>query len=156
MTKGPASGVGLKEAKALACRQGKFCQNTKGRGILYDFAVYLAFVTIHVRVRRTRMIAITPAEVLHAYERDIARLRRIPATAVSLRELWVRTSSCIWHYFLVLEDQIIEIPAAAMPEDSGGPRHLREEALLPDRSLLPGKTPSTGRTYTCPFVKPPK
>lgn len=156
MTRGPPPGVGLKEAKALACRQGKFCQNTKGRGILYDFAVYLAFFTIHVRVRRTRMIAITPAEVLFAYGRDIARLRRVPATAVSLRELWVRTSVGTWQYFLVLDDQIVEIPAEAMPENVDNDRRLREDAPLPDRSTLPGIRPAPERAFVCPFMGPPK
>lgn len=156
MTRGPPPGVGLREAKALANRQGKFCQNTKDRGILYDFAVYLAFVTIHVRVRRTRMIAITPAEVLYAYGRDIARLRRVPATAVSLRELWVRTSAATWQYFLVLDAQIVEIPAEAMPENADNGHHLREDARLPDRSTLSGMSPPQGGTFVCPFMGPPK
>ncbi|MDD1687848.1 hypothetical protein [Methanoregula sp.] len=156
MTRGPPPGVGLKEAKALANRQGKFCQNTKGRGILYDFAIYLAFFTIHVRVRRTRMIAITPAEVLFAYGRDIARLRRVPVTAVSLRELWVRTSAATWQYFLVLDDQIVEIPAEAMPENTGSDRHLREDALLPDRSTLPAMSSHKEGTFACPLMGLPK
>jgi len=156
MTRGPPPGVGLKEARALANRQGKFCQNTKGRGILYDFAVYLALVTIHVWVRRTRMIAITPAEVLDAYGRDIARLRRVPATAVSIRELWVRTSAATWQYFLVLDDQIVEIPAEAMPENTDSDRHLREDALLPDRSALPGTSSPKRGSFTCPLMGPQK
>jgi len=156
MTRGPPPGVALREAQTLASRQGPFCQNTKGRGILYDFAIYLALVTVHVRVRRTRMIAISPAEVLEAYGRDIARLRRIPATAVSLRELWVRTSLGTWQYFLVLDDQIVEIPAQAMPENAGDDRHLREDALLPDRSTLPGMSSPHGETFVCPFTGLPK
>ncbi len=156
MTRGPPPGVGLKEARTLANRQGQFCQNTKGRGILYDFAVYLALVTIHVRVRRTRLIAITPAEVLDAYGRDIARLRRVPATAVSLRELWVRTSAETWQYFLVLDDRIVEIPAEAMPKNTDSDRHLREDALLPDRSTLLGTSSPKGGTFVCPFMVPPK
>lgn len=156
MTRGPPPGVALKEAKTLASRQGQFCQNTKGRGILYDFAVYLALVTVHVRVRRTRMIAVTPAEVLDAYGRDIARLRRVPATAVSIRELWVRTSAATWQYFLVTDDQIVEIPAESMPENNGSDRHLRENALLPDRSTLPVVSSPQGGTFVCPFVGLPK
>jgi len=152
MTKGRPPLQALKEAKTIAKRQGELCQNTKGRGILYDFAVYLALVTIHVRVRRTRMIAITPAEVLSAYGRDITRLRRVPATAVSIRELWVRTSAATWQYFLVLDDQIVEIPAEAMPENTDSDRHLREDALLPDRSTLPGMSPKKGGTFVCPFM----
>jgi len=155
MTKGPSTGVGLKEARALACRQGQICQNTKGRGILYDFAIYLMLVTIHVRVRRVRAVAISPEDLVARYPRDLARLRRVPATAVSLRELWVRTSTGAWQYFLVLDDQIIEIPAAAIPGDTGS-RHLREDAPLPDRSSLPGTTPSREKTYTCPFMVPSK
>jgi len=156
MTRGPPPGVGLKEARALANRQGKFCQNTTGRGILYDFAIYLAFVTIHVRVRRTRMISITPAEVLFAYERDIARIRRVPATAVSLRELWVRTSLGTWQFFLVLDDRIVEIPAEAMPENADNGRHLREDAPLPDRSTFPNMSSPRGGAFVCPFMGPPK
>ncbi len=156
MARGRPPDQALKEAKAIARRQGKLCENTKGRGLLYDFAIHLAFLTIYVQVRRMKTVAGSAEDILSACASDIARIRRVPATAVLIRELWVRSATGAWRYFLVLDDLLIEIPAEAMPESMIGTRHLREAAPGPDRSSLPGGAPVVGGGYYCPFMVPSK
>ncbi|MGD0079083.1 MAG: hypothetical protein ABSB80_00365 [Methanoregula sp.] len=156
MTRGRPPDQALREAKAIARRQGKLCENSRGRGLLYDFAIHLAFLTIYVQVRRMKTVASTAEDILSACARDIARIRRVPATAVLIRELWVRSPTGTWRYFLVLDDLLVEIPPEAMPENMAGSRLLKEEAPGPDRSSLPGGAPVVGEGYYCPFMVPSK
>jgi len=153
MTRGPPPGIGLKEAKEIASRQGELCENTKGRGMLYDFSIHLNSLTISVRVRRTRLIAITPEDLLATYPRDITRIRRVPATPVFIREIWVRTSAATWQFFFVLADRIVEIPRATLPPDAGNPR--RGDSPGPDRSKIAG-IPVDKKNFVCPFLGPSK
>ena len=156
MTRGRPPDQALKEAKAIARRQGKLCENTRGRGLLYDFAIHLAFLTIYIQVRRMKTAAETADDILSVCARDIARIRRVPATAVLIRELWARSPAGAWRYFLVLDDLLVEIPAEAMPENMAGSRLLKEDAPGPDRSSLPGGTPVVRGGYYCPFMVPSK
>lgn len=142
----------MREAKAIAARQGRVCQNAKGRGLLYDFTVHLPHLTIAVRVRRTRLVAVGAEDLVPAYPRDIARLRRVPQTPVLIRELWVRTSCGTWQYFLVLDDRILEIPAEVMT-DASVTRRLREDFPGPDRAPVAGAVPPAERPV-CPFLVP--
>ncbi len=100
MTRGRPPDQALKEAKAIARRQGKLCENTRGRGLLYDFAIHLAFLTIYIQVRRMKTAAETADDILSVCARDIARIRRVPATAVLIRELSARSPAGAWRYFL--------------------------------------------------------
>ncbi|MDD4138124.1 MAG: hypothetical protein PHT99_09580 [Methanoregula sp.] len=156
MTRGRHPDQALKEAKAIAMRQGKLCENTKGRELLYDFAIHLVFLAISISVRRTRIVYSTAEDLLSSCARDIARLRRIPATAVIIRELWIGSPVGTWQYFLVLDDLLIEIPAEALPEHMAGSRPLREEAPGPDRPTAPGGAPVVGGGYFCSFMGPSK
>lgn len=155
MTRGPPSGKGLKEAKEIASRLGETCGNTKGRGMFYDFSIHLNSVTIGVRVRGTKLVAITADDLPTVYPRDISRIRRIPATPVFIREIWVRTSAETWQYFLILRDRIVEIPLKLPPPEPGESR-LRGNSPGPDMAALPGMIPAAEHTYTCPFLGPPK
>jgi hypothetical protein len=150
MTRGRPPDQALREARTIARRQGKLCENTRGRGLLYDFALHLALLTIYVRVKRTRLVAPTMDDVLTIAKRDIARMRRIPATSVLVRELWVRGSAGTWQFWLVLDDRIVEIPAEAMPEALAKTRRLREDAPGPARS--PEITLIVRGGFVCPFM----
>jgi hypothetical protein len=140
----------LREAKIIARRQGRLCENTEVRGIFYDFAIHLALAIIYVRVKRMKGVADTIDEIFEACSRDIAKIRKVPMTIGLLRELWVRLPNGTWRFFLVLNDRIVEIPAGAMPEDMAG-RPLRENAPGPDRSEVLPAAPPTGRFF-CPFM----
>ena len=155
MTRGPPSGKGLREAKEIASRIGETCENSKGRGTFYDFSIHLSWVTIGVRIRGTKLIAITADDLLAAYPRDVVRIRRVPATPVFIRMIWVRTSAETWQFFLVLHDRIVEILPLLPPPEPGKSR-LRGNAPGPDPAALPGMVPAAEHTFTCPFLGPPK
>jgi hypothetical protein len=153
MTRGRPPGQALKEAKIIARRQGKLCENTEGRGLLYDFAIHLGLALIYIRVKRTRREARTLEEFADACASDLARLRRIPPTAGLVRELWVRTPRGKWRYFVVLDDRISEIPPEAMPENYRE-RPLREHAPGPDQPSVTGIYPLPADRFICPFTVP--
>jgi hypothetical protein len=150
MTKGRPPYQALREARTIARRQGDLCENTLGRGILYDFAIHLLLAIIYVRVKRTKFEAETIDEILEACARDIAKLRKIPITIGLLRELWVRSPNGTWRFFLVLDDRIVEIPAGAMPGNMDC-RPIRENVPGPDRSNVLPAAPPRGRFF-CPFM----
>ena len=153
MTKGRPPYQALKEAKTIALRQGRLCENTKGRGLLYDFAVHLALVTIYIRVHRLKYEAWTIEEIFSVCERDIARIRRVPPTAGLVRELWVRSPDGTWWFFIVLDDRIVEIPPESLPGNAGA-RPIRENAPGPDQSSVSAVLPVRREGFTCPFTVP--
>jgi len=153
MTRGRPPGQALKEAKIIAKRQGKLCENTNGRGVLYDFAIHLARVLIYVRVKRIKREARTIEEIITACTSDIARLRCIPPTAGLIRELWVRTPKGNWRFFALLDDRITEIPPEYLP-DNFRDRPLRENAHGPDQSTVSAVFPVTPERFICPFTMP--
>jgi len=152
MARGRPPGQALKEAKAIALRQGKICENTKGRGLLYDFTIHCMLVTIAVAVKRTRVVMSDPAQVLAGCKKEIARLRKVLASSVFIRELWVRSPIGTWQYFLVLDDMLVEIPPELLPGSRPAERKLREDAPGPDRSVLPGGVPAAISGFVCPFM----
>ncbi|MFA4875880.1 MAG: hypothetical protein WC586_00575 [Methanoregula sp.] len=152
MNRGRPPGQALKEAKAIALRQGKICENTKSRGILYDFTIHFMLVTIAVSVKRTRVVVSDHAQILASCKNEITRLRRIPASSVFVRELWVRSPIGTWQFFLVLDDLLVEIPPYLLPGNHAGIRQLREAAPGPDRSMLPGGMPAAISGFVCPFM----
>lgn len=155
MTKGRPPGQALREAKVIAQRQGRLCENTKGRGLLYDFAIHLALMIICIRVRRIKREARTIEEILEVCSQDIARIRRIPPTAGLVRELWVRTPKGAWQFYIVLDDRIVEIPPESLPGNAGV-LPLREDAPGPDQSSVTGAFPVRWERFVCPFTLPPK
>lgn len=153
MTRGRPPGQALREAKIIAKRQGKLCENTPGRGILYDFAIHLALALIYVRIKRIKREARTIEDIINACASDIARLRCIPPTAGLIRELWVRTPKGTWRFFAILDDRITEIPPEALPENFQA-RPLRENAPGPDQSTVSAIFPVPRERFICPFTMP--
>jgi len=77
---------------------------------------------VFVRVKRSATNFIDPLEILYQYRRDIGLLHRVPLTAVTARELWVRTPRGKWQFFLIRHDSVLEvqrdgtvIPHVALP-----------------------------------------
>jgi len=156
MTRGRPPHQAIREAKTIAGRQGRLCENTKGPGLLYDFSIHLALLTICVRIKRVKTPAPTREDILSACRRDIIAVRRIPATPVHIRELWVRSSTGGWQYFLVLDDLLVEIPHEALPENMAGAKAIRGDAPGPARVPVTGETHIPGGRYFCPFMVPPE
>lgn len=156
MTRGRPPDQALREAKAIALRQGKICENTKGRGLLYDFTVHFAHVTIAVCVKRTRVVLSDKEQIITSCLQEIARLRKVPASSVFVRELWVRSPVGTWQFFLVLDDDIVEIPPNLLPGTGPKARRIRYDAPGPDRSVLPGGVPPDISGFVCPFISQSK
>jgi hypothetical protein len=153
MTKGRPPYQALKEAKIIAARQGELCENTKGRGLLYDFAIHLALLILYVRVKRTKYELRTIEEIIEACGPDIRSLRSIPATPGLACELWVRMPNGTWRYFIVTRDRIAEIPPVSLP-DRGCELPRRENAPGPDQSAVAGAMPVQRDRFVCPFTVP--
>ena len=153
MTKGRPPLQALKEAKTIAKRQGELCENTKGRGLLYDFAIHLALMLIYVRVKRLRHEAPKIEDILVACRLDIARLRRVPPTAGLFCELWVRNPNGTWRFFIIRDDQLVEIPPES-PQVTSCVRPIKENAPGPDRALVSATFPIHREGFVCPFTLP--
>jgi len=153
MTKGRPPHKTLGEAKTIAKRQGELCENTKGRGLLYDFAIHLALLIVYVRVKRTRFELRTHEEFIEVCAEEIRKLRSVPATPGLACELWVRAQNGRWHFFIVTKDRIAEIPSQPRPDDLGG-RSLRGDAPGPDQSAIAGAMPVLRDRFVCPFTIP--
>jgi hypothetical protein len=153
MTKGRPPHKTLGEAKAIAKRQGELCENTKGRGLLYDFAIHLALLIIYVRVKRTRFELRTIEEIIEACDQEIRKLRSVPATPGLACELWVRAQNGTWRFFIVTGDRVAEIPPMPRP-GNGGERPIRGNAPGPDQSTITGALPVLRDRFVCPFTIP--
>ena len=151
MTKGRPPLQALGEAKTIAKRQGELCENTKGRGLLYDFAIHLALMLIYVRVKRLKYEAHTIEEILVACKLDIARLRRVPPTAGLFCELWVRNPNGTWRFFIIRDDLLVEIPPES-PLDNSCARPIKENAPGPNRSIVSATFPIHREGFVCPFT----
>lgn len=151
MTKGRPPYQALKEAKAIAARQGELCENTKGRGLLYDFAIHLALLIIYVRVKRTKFVLHTIEEIVEACRPEIRNLRSVPATPGLACELWVRMPNGTWRFFIVTRDRITEIPPGSRP-DNGCEQPLKGNAPGPDQSAVAGAMPVRWERFVCPFT----
>ena len=154
MTRGPWPQQALREAKIIAARQGSVCENTTGRGILYDFAIHLALAIIYVRVRRINREIRIYSDIDAACTDDINRLREIPATAGLVRELWIRSPKGTWQFFIVLDNEIVRIPPESMPEYAFA-RPLRENSPGPDQAAAGARFPIRREEFVCPFTVPP-
>lgn len=153
MTKGRPPHKTLGEAKTIAKRQGELCENTNGRGLLYDFAIHLALLIVYVRVKRTRFELRTLEEIIEACDQEIRKLRSVPATPGLACELWVRSQNGTWHFFIVTHDRIAEIPPMPRP-DNVGARLIRGDAPGPDQSVVGGAMPVLRDRFVCPFTIP--
>ena len=152
MTKGPKPLQALREAMEIAGRQWRVCVNGSGRGLLYDFTVALPGITLFVKVRRTRTVLHDMSRILSDCDRDLGRIRRVPATAVAARAYWLRAPFGSWRFFLVLDDRLVEIPVETMPVSEPGARHLRGDAPGPDYTTVLPEVTAAGIRFTCPFM----
>jgi hypothetical protein len=126
MRKGRPPHVTLRRAEAIARKRGDVIVVPGGRSDAFDLIICEEFRTVFVRVRSTLSRFTWPLEVLHQYQHDIARVHRLPLTAVVAREFWLRMPNGKWQFFLVRCDGITEIgpdgkywPKAELPVEAG-------------------------------------
>jgi hypothetical protein len=111
MTRGKSPDKALDQAKEIAGRRGGFILSPGKRGDSFDLIIFEDFRTIFVKVKRSLTNFSWPYEVLHQYQREIAHVHRVPLTAVTAREFWVRHPNGTWQFFLIRHDSVIEIGA---------------------------------------------
>jgi hypothetical protein len=136
MTRGPRPLKALMEAEQIAFRRGAVQMIPPGRTHPFDLIIFEEHRTIFVRVKRSVTHFTDPLEVLYQYRREIGLLHRVPLTAISAREFWVRTPRGKWQFFLIRHDSVVEvqrdgthIPRAILP------------VIIPDgREDVPGGT----------------
>ncbi|PKL65187.1 MAG: hypothetical protein CVV32_04130 [Methanomicrobiales archaeon HGW-Methanomicrobiales-3] len=126
MRKGRPPHVTLRRAEAIARKRGDVIPVPGGRCDAFDLIICEEFRTVFVRVRCTLSRFTWPLEVLQQYRHDIARVCRLPLTAVVAREFWLRMPDGRWQFFLVRCDGITEIgpdgkywPKAELPVEAG-------------------------------------
>jgi hypothetical protein len=128
MTRGKPPEKAIDQAAEIAGRRGDFIAIPGTRGDSFDIIIFEKFRTIFVKVKRSLTNFTWAAEVLHQYEREIARVHRVPLTTVTAREFWVRHPSGKWQYFLIRHDSVVEVradgnytPPAELPLIAPGP-----------------------------------
>ncbi|MCK9591657.1 MAG: hypothetical protein M0Q91_06585 [Methanoregula sp.] len=122
MTRGCRPLKAIVEAEQIALERGAVHLTPCGRTNPFDLIIFEEHRVVFVRVKRSVSHFTNPFEILYQYRRDAGRLHRVPLTAVTARELWVRTPRGKWQFFLVRHDSIFEvqrdgtvIPHVALP-----------------------------------------
>jgi hypothetical protein len=109
MTRGRRPLTALIEAEKIALERGAVHLTSCGRTNPFDLIIFEEHRNVFVRVKRAVTNFTNPLEVLYQYRRDVGLLHRVPLTAVTARELWVRTPRGNWQFFLIRHDSIVEI-----------------------------------------------
>jgi len=128
MTKGRPPNIALDEAAVIAGRRGEVRLIPGTRSDSFELIIFEEHRTIFVKVKRSLTQFSWLLDILRQYQREIVHLHRMPLTAVTAREFWVRHPKGNWQFFLVRHDSVIEIradgtytPSAALPIITGEP-----------------------------------
>ena len=122
MTRGRPPNIALDEAAVIAGRRGEVRVIPGTRSDAFELILFEEHRTIFVKVKRSLTQFSWLLEILRQYQREIMHLHRMPLTAVTAREFWVRHPKGTWQFFLVRHDSVIEIqtdgtyiPLAVLP-----------------------------------------
>ena len=122
MTRGCRPLKAIVEAEQIALERGAVHMTPCGRTNPFDLIIFEEQRVVFVRVKRSVAHFTDPLEILYQYRRDAGHLHRVPLTAVTARELWVRTPRGKWQFFLIRHDSVLEvqrdgtvIPYVALP-----------------------------------------
>lgn len=139
MSRGKPPNKALEEAELIASRRGEVRLIPGRREDSFDLIIFEGLRTIFVKVKRSLTKFTWPLEVLHKYQREIAHVHRIPLTAVTAREFWIRHPNRKWQFFLIRHNSIIEIGAGGFYTPPAEiPAIIREparEATSPDGDM---------------------
>ncbi len=111
MTRGRPPNLALDEAKIIASRRGEVRVIPGTRSDAFELILFEEHRTIFVKVKRSLTQFSWVFDILRKYQREIVHLHRMPLTAVTAREFWVRHPKGNWQFFLVRHDSVIEIQA---------------------------------------------
>lgn len=149
MTKGPIPATAIRKAIKNAAARGLTMDMDMIRESQLMFILFCEWITVFVRIRRTRRHFLTPDEAAAEYRHEILLIRRIPLTAVATRELWLLSPWGAWQYFRILDDRVIEIRADGVPllrDGPGFPPAVTVGNKLPQAAAGTSSSPSGGDT----------
>ena len=149
MTRGPPPKKAIELALKIAKGQGDVRDAAGISGFRCDFMIFLAFVTIYVRVKRVSAVVRDPRDIAHEFGEAVRQIRSVPQTTATARQIWVVTPWDTMQYFLVLDDRIIEINADGKPVPVDGPAPAIEPVGL--APVSGGRIPPAVAGFTCPF-----
>ena len=108
--RGRPPGILLDEAVAIARRRGGVIRIPGGRSDDFDLIIIEEFRNVFVRCRSSATNLCHMTEILRRYDRDIARLSRMPRSKNAVCEFWLRQPRGKWLFYLVTHEGIEEIP----------------------------------------------
>nr|WP_319376572.1 hypothetical protein [uncultured Methanoregula sp.] len=149
MTRGPVPVVAIRQAVRNAADRGTILDRDQLREFRAELTLFCTWITVFVRVRRSRQHILTPDDCSAKFKSEIHGLRRVPLTSVTARELWLLSPWDTWQYFRILDDRVIEIRRDGVPLLLGGagePAHPTVERNDPAGPPGPGGSPSGGDT----------
>jgi len=156
MTRGPQPQKAIQKAHDIGSRRGTVMDTLYASENLIDLTVFCAYVTVFVKVKRSRSNIRDLRDITAQYSREIMQLRKIPQTVVAYRELWVLSPHGSWAYYRICDDAIFEIrcdgtvitgsvgDAAQKTIPSSNPADVPPE--------ITNGTPSPGTGFICPFM----
>jgi len=117
MTRGRRPLKALIEAEQIALRRGAVQPAPGKRGDAFDLIIFEDTRTVLVKVKRSATHFTNPLEVLHQYQREVARLHQVPLTLVTAREFLTpffqvsfglylrhRNPGFLWAFFAKMRD----------------------------------------------------
>lgn len=143
MSRGRRPHVALGEAEDIAAKRGEVRVFPGSRGDSFDLMIFEAFRTVFVKVKRSLTKFSWPMEILHQYQREVAHVHRVPLTAVTAREFWLRHPNGTWQFFLIRHDSVVEVRA-------DGTFTPPAELPVPVRSPAGGESGSEGDSGLTP------
>ena len=114
MTRGCRPLKAIVEAEQIALGRGAVHLTPCGRTNPFDLIIFEEQRVVFVRVKRSVSHFTDPFEIVNQYRYDAGRLHSTPLTAVTARELWVRTPRGKWQFFLIRHDSVFEVQRDGM------------------------------------------
>jgi hypothetical protein len=114
MTRGPVSEIALEEALPIAKLRGRIFFLRPDPECPCDFQILNNREDVFVRVKRSRCLYCSLAEMEALYRESIQKLRLIPLSASVQRELWVCSRYGRWRFFRITDTGMEEIAVPAV------------------------------------------
>lgn len=121
MTRGPLPKKAIALAREIALGRGPVLGTEDLAEPQCDLLIFSPCCTVYVHIRRIRAHVVTPRDFEREFFGDIGRIRRVPETPVTSREIWVLSPWNAWQYFRVYDDRIAEIRRDGAPAAGTSP-----------------------------------
>lgn len=156
MTRGPQPLQAIQEARDVGSHRGIVMDTIYASEDFISFTIFCPYVVVFVKVKRSRSNAHDLRDIAAQYSREILRLRKIPQTAVTYRELWIRSPHGRWAYYRIYDHAIVEIRCNGTVITGSGwdtiqktlPYTSSARISLESANTIP--LPATG--FICPFM----